>query len=83
MLLINDVLRGLYRSMDDIYKYILKNSTLNDLIEACLENKNIAIIISNNEIEDVLIYLKNYILNGEFIQIYQRFQILLILNSFI
>lgn len=64
MLLINDVLRGLYRSMDDIYKYILKNSTLNDLIEACLENKNIAIIISNNEIEDVLIYLKNYILNN-------------------
>ena len=50
--------------MDDIYKYILKNSTLNDLIEACLENKNIAIIISNNEIEDVLIYLKNYILNN-------------------
>ena len=50
--------------MDDIYKYILKNSTLNDLIEACLENKNIAIIISNNEIEDVLIYLKNYILKG-------------------
>ena len=39
-------------------------STLNDLIEACLENKNIAIIISNNEIEDVLIYLKNYILNN-------------------
>lgn len=64
MLLINDVLRGLYRSMDDIYKYILKNSTLNDLIEACLENKNIAIIISNYEIEDVLIYLKNYILNN-------------------
>jgi hypothetical protein len=64
MLLINDVLRGVYRSMDDIYKYILKNSTLNDLIEACLENKNIAIIISNNEIEDVLIYLKNYILNN-------------------
>lgn len=64
MLLINDVLRGLYRSMDDIYKYLLKNSTLNDLIEACLENKNIAIIISNNEIEDVLIYLKNYILNN-------------------
>ena len=64
MLLINDVLRGLYRSTDDIYKYILKNSTLNDLIEACLENKNIAIIISNNEIEDVLIYLKNYILNN-------------------
>ena len=64
MLLINDVLRGLYRSMDDIYKYILKNSTLNDLIEACLENKNIAIIISNNQIEDVLIYLKNYILNN-------------------
>ena len=64
MLLINDVLRGLYRTMDDIYKYILKNSTLNDLIEACLENKNIAIIISNNEIEDVLIYLKNYILNN-------------------
>ena len=64
MLLINDVLRGLYRSMDDIYKLILKNSTLNDLIEACLENKNIAIIISNNEIEDVLIYLKNYILNN-------------------
>ena len=64
MLLINDVLRGLYRSMDDIFKYILKNSTLNDLIEACLENKNIAIIISNNEIEDVLIYLKNYILNN-------------------
>ena len=64
MLLINDVLSGLYRSMDDIYKYILKNSTLNDLIEACLENKNIAIIISNNEIEDVLIYLKNYILNN-------------------
>ena len=50
--------------MDDIYKYILKNSTLNDLIEACLENKNIAIIISNYEIEDVLIYLKNYILNN-------------------
>lgn len=50
--------------MDDIYKYILKNSTLNDLIESCLENKNIAIIISNNEIEDVLIYLKNYILNN-------------------
>ena len=50
--------------MDDIYKYLLKNSTLNDLIEACLENKNIAIIISNNEIEDVLIYLKNYILNN-------------------
>ena len=50
--------------MDDIYKYILKNSTLNDLIEACLENKNIAIIISNNQIEDVLIYLKNYILNN-------------------
>lgn len=50
--------------MDDIYKYILKNSTLNDLIEAFLENKNIAIIISNNEIEDVLIYLKNYILNN-------------------
>ena len=50
--------------MDDIYKYILKNSTLIDLIEACLENKNIAIIISNNEIEDVLIYLKNYILNN-------------------
>ena len=50
--------------MDDIYKYIIKNSTLNDLIEACLENKNIAIIISNNEIEDVLIYLKNYILNN-------------------
>ena len=50
--------------MDDTYKYILKNSTLNDLIEACLENKNIAIIISNNEIEDVLIYLKNYILNN-------------------
>lgn len=64
MLLINDVLRGLYRSMDDIYKYILKNSTLNDLIEACLENKNIAIIISDYEIEDVLIYLKNYILNN-------------------
>lgn len=64
MLLINDVLRGLYRSMDDIYKYILKNSTLNDLIEACLENKNIAIIISNYEIEGVLIYLKNYILNN-------------------
>lgn len=64
MLLINDVLRGLYRSMDDIYKYLLKNSTLNDLIEACLENKNIAIIISNNEIEGVLIYLKNYILNN-------------------
>jgi len=64
MLLINDVLRGLYRSMDDVYKYILKNSTLNDLIEACLENKNIAIIISNYEIEDVLIYLKNYILNN-------------------
>lgn len=64
MLLINDVLRGLYRSMDDIYKYLLKNSTLNDLIEACLENKNIAIIISNYEIEDVLIYLKNYILNN-------------------
>lgn len=50
--------------MDDIYKYILKNSTLNDLIEACLENKNIAIIISDYEIEDVLIYLKNYILNN-------------------
>lgn len=50
--------------MDDIYKYLLKNSTLNDLIESCLENKNIAIIISNNEIEDVLIYLKNYILNN-------------------
>lgn len=50
--------------MDDIYKYILKSSTLNDLIEACLENKNIAIIISNYEIEDVLIYLKNYILNN-------------------
>ena len=50
--------------MDDIYKYLLKNSTLNDLIEACLENKNIAIIISNYEIEDVLIYLKNYILNN-------------------
>lgn len=50
--------------MDDIYKYLLKNSTLNDLIEACLENKNIAIIISNNEIEGVLIYLKNYILNN-------------------
>lgn len=50
--------------MDDIYKYILKNSTLNDLIEACLENKNIALIISNYEIEDVLIYLKNYILNN-------------------
>lgn len=50
--------------MDDIYKYLLKNSTLNDLIEACLENKNIAIIINNNEIEDVLIYLKNYILNN-------------------
>ena len=50
--------------MDDIYKYLLKNSTLNDLIEACLENKNIAIIISNNEIEKVLIYLKNYILNN-------------------
>ena len=50
--------------MDDIYKYILKNSTLNDLIEACLENKNLAIIISNYEIEDVLIYLKNYILNN-------------------
>ena len=50
--------------MDDIYKYILKNSTLNDLIEACLENKNIAIIISNYEIEDVLIYFKNYILNN-------------------
>lgn len=50
--------------MDDIYKYILKNLTLNDLIEACLENKNIAIIISNYEIEDVLIYLKNYILNN-------------------
>lgn len=50
--------------MDDIYKYILKNSTLNDLIEACLENKNIAIIISNYEIEGVLIYLKNYILNN-------------------
>ena len=64
MLLINDVLRGLYRSMEDIYKYILKNSTLKDLIEACLENKNIAIIISNYEIEDVLIYLKNYILNN-------------------
>ena len=50
--------------MDDIYKYLLKNSTLNDLIEACLENKNIAIIISDYEIEDVLIYLKNYILNN-------------------
>ena len=50
--------------MDDIYKYILKNSTLNDLIEACLENKNSAIIISNYEIEGVLIYLKNYILNN-------------------
>ena len=68
MLLINDVLRGLYRSMDDIYKNILKNSTLNDLIEACLENKNIAKIISNYEIEDVLIYLKNYILNNIYCQ---------------
>ena len=59
MLLINDVLRGLYRSMDDIYKYILKNSTLNDLIEACLENKNIAIIywqLLVNRIFKLLLY---------------------------
>ena len=61
MLLINDVLRGLYRSMDDIYKYLLKNSTLNDLIEALfMKIKIIAIIISNNEIEECINLFKNY-----------------------
>lgn len=50
--------------MNYIYNYILKNSTLNDLFEACLENKNIAIVIDNNKIENLLDYLKDFILNN-------------------
>lgn len=49
--------------MNNIYKYILKNKTLDNLIEGIIEGKSIVIVKENNEIDNLIDHFEEFIVN--------------------
>ena len=49
--------------MNNIYQYILKNKTLDNLIKSVIEGESIVIIKENNAIDNLIDYFKEFIVN--------------------
>lgn len=49
--------------MNNIYQYILKNKTLDNLIKSVIEGKSIVILKENNEIDTLIDYFTEFIVN--------------------
>ena len=50
--------------MKEIYEYLLKNSTFDNLIKNYIQGNRIAIIRNNEKSDYVINYLQEYILNN-------------------
>ena len=49
--------------MNSVYRLILNNKAFDDIVESLINNKKVAIIKQGNELEELIIYFKEFIIN--------------------
>lgn len=50
--------------MNSVYRLMLNNKAFDDIVENLINNKKVAIIKQGNELEELIIYFKEFIINN-------------------